>query len=251
LISAGRSVRRVHPVGFTKWKHAGNRGGPWAEALWRLFTEIGLVQWLNALNLFIDDVYHDQRAVAAGVVPAELVTGAPNFRPECVGVDPAGGIWAHLCGSDLVRDADGTLSVLEDNLRVPSGMSYLLENRLVAKHAFPELFRHYSSEPVAPFIERLAARLASVSPSPGDPTIVVPTPGVDNSAHAEHAFLPQQFGVELVENDDLAVFDDDCLSVRTTEGPVRVDVVYRREDDLFLDPETFQADSLLGVPGLT
>lgn len=212
--------------------------------------ETGLVQRLNALNLFIDDVYHDQRCVKAGVVPAELVAGSPNFRRECVGVDPPGGIWAHICGSDLVKDGEGTVFVLEDNLRVPSGVSYLLENRLVAKHVLPELFRHYSIEPVDPYIGRLAALLASVSPATGDPTIVVLTPGIYNSAYFEHAFLAQQLGVELVEGSDLVVLDDDCVYARTVEGLHRVDVVYRRIDDLFLDPESFRPDSLLGVPGL-
>jgi uncharacterized circularly permuted ATP-grasp superfamily protein len=212
--------------------------------------ETGLVQRLNALNLFIDDVYHQQRAVTAGVVPNDLVAGSPNFRPECMGVDPPGGIWAHICGSDLVRDADGTVYVLEDNLRVPSGMSYLLENRMVAKHVFPEMFRHYSIEPVDPYIGRLANLLASVSPAPGDPTIVVMTPGIHNSAYFEHAFLAQQLGVELVEGNDMVVLDDDCVYVQTIDGLERVDVIYRRIDDLFLDPEAFRPDSALGVPGL-
>ena len=160
---------------------------------WQLI-EAGLVQRLAALNLFIDDCYHDQRAVSAGVVPADLVTGSPNFRRECVGVDPPGGIWAHICGSDLIRDDQGFWYVLEDNLRVPSGVSYLLENRMVTKHIFPEMFRHYSIEPVDPYVGRLAATLASVSPSTGDPTIVVLTPGIYNSAYFEHAFLAQQLG---------------------------------------------------------
>ena len=178
------------------------------------------------------------------------MSGSPNFRRECVGVDPPGGIWAHICGSDLIRDADGTVYVLEDNLRVPSGVSYLLENRMVAKHVFPEMFRHYSIEPVDPYIGRLANMLASVSPSTGDPTIVVLTPGIYNSAYFEHAFLAQQLGVELVEGSDLVVLDDDCVYARTIDGLQRVDVIYRRIDDLYLDPEVFVPDSLLGVPGL-
>ena len=167
-----------------------------------------------------------------------------------MGVDPPGGIWAHICGSDLIRDADGTVYVLEDNLRVPSGVSYLLENRMVAKHVFPEMFRHYSIEPVDPYVGRLANLLASVSPSTGDPTIVVLTPGIYNSAYFEHAFLAQQLGVELVEGSDLVVLDDDCVYARTIDGLQRVDVIYRRIDDLFLDPEVFLPDSMLGVPGL-
>jgi uncharacterized circularly permuted ATP-grasp superfamily protein len=212
--------------------------------------ETGLVQRLYALNLFIDDVYHDQRSVKSGLVPPDLVAGSPTFRRECMGIDPPGGIWAHICGSDLVRDADGTFYVLEDNLRVPSGMSYLLENRMVAKHVFPELFRDYSIEPVDPFVGQMVNLLSSVSPSPREPTIVVLTPGVHNAAYFEHAFLAQQLGVELVEGSDLVVLDDDCVYVQTIEGLERVDVIYRRVDDLFLDPEVFHSDSLIGVAGM-
>ncbi len=212
--------------------------------------ETGLVQRLYALNLFIDDVYHEQRSVKGGVVPPDLVAGSPTFRRECMGIDPPGGIWAHICGSDLVRDADGTFYVLEDNLRVPSGMSYLLENRMVAKHVFPELFRDYSIEPVDPFVGQMVNLLSSVSPSPREPTIVVLTPGVHNAAYFEHAFLAQQLGVELVEGNDLVVLDDDCVYVQTIEGLERVDVIYRRVDDLFLDPEVFHSDSLIGVAGM-
>jgi uncharacterized circularly permuted ATP-grasp superfamily protein len=166
------------------------------------------------------------------------------------GCRPPGGIWAHICGSDLARDADGTVYVLEDNLRVPSGMSYLLENRMVTKHVLSEMFRHYSIEPVDPYIGRLPNLLASVSPASGDPTIVVMTPGIHNSAYFEHAFLAQQLGVELVEGNDMVVLDDDFVYVQTIDGLERVDVIYRRVDDLFLDPEVFRSDSALGVPGL-
>ncbi|MGO9029875.1 MAG: circularly permuted type 2 ATP-grasp protein [Acidimicrobiales bacterium] len=255
--AADREMRAVG-VTFTVYDGTAGVDRPWpfdiiprvVSSLEWHHIETGLVQRLNALNLFIDDVYHDQRSVAAGVVPAELVSGSPNFRPECVGVDPPGAIWAHICGSDLVRDADGTVYVLEDNLRVPSGMSYLLENRMVTKHVFPEMFRYYSIEPVDPYIGRLANLLSSVSPSPGDPTIVVMTPGIHNSAYFEHAFLAQQLGVELVEGNDMVVLDDDCVYVQTIDGLERVDVIYRRIDDLFLDPEVFRPDSALGVPGL-
>jgi uncharacterized circularly permuted ATP-grasp superfamily protein len=253
--------REMRAVGVTFTVYEGGSGStdrPWPFDIiprvmpsdeWQQI-EAGLVQRLSALNLFIDDVYHDQRAVKAGVVPSALVTGSPNFRRECVGVDPPGGIWAHICGSDLIRDQDGTVYVLEDNLRVPSGVSYLLENRMVAKHVFPELFRHYSIEPVDPYVGRLAGLLASVSPSTGDPIIVVLTPGIYNSAYFEHAFLAQQLGVELVEGNDLVVLDDDCVYAKTIDGLQRVDVIYRRVDDLFLDPEVFLPDSMLGVPGL-
>jgi len=252
--------REIRAIGVTFTVYDGGVGvdRPWPFDIipriiprdhWQII-EAGLVQRLAALNLFIDDCYHDQRAVSEGVVPADLVTGSPNFRRECVGVDPPGGIWAHICGSDLIRDDQGFWYVLEDNLRVPSGVSYLLENRMVTKHIFPEMFRHYSIEPVDPYVGRLASTLASVSPSTGDPTIVVLTPGIHNSAYFEHAFLAQQLGVELVEGNDLVVLDDDCVYARTIDGLERVDVIYRRVDDLFIDPEVFRPDSMLGVPGL-
>jgi len=216
----------------------------WSQLRW------GLVQRLRALNLFVDDVYHAQRCVQAGAVPADVIVGSPNFRPECVGVDPPGGIWAHICGSDLVRGEDGTFYVLEDNLRVPSGVSYLLENRMVTKHVLPELFRSYSIEPVDPYVSRLGELLSSLAPGVREPTIVVLTPGVHNPAYFEHAFLAQQLGVELVEGGDLVVLDDDTVHMRTVGGLERVDVVYRRIDDVFLDPAALRRDSLVGVPGL-
>jgi uncharacterized circularly permuted ATP-grasp superfamily protein len=255
--AADREMRAIG-VTFTVYEGSAGVDRPWPfdiiprvvpSAEWQLI-ESGLVQRLNALNLFIDDVYHDQRSVRSGIVPSELVTGSPNFRRECVGVDPPGGIWAHICGSDLIRDADGTVYVLEDNLRVPSGVSYLLENRMVAKHVLPEMFRHFSIEPVDPYVGRLANLLASVSPSTADPTIVVLTPGIYNSAYFEHAFLAQQLGVELVEGSDLVVLDDDRVYARTIDGLQQVDVIYRRIDDLYLDPEVFMPDSTVGVPGL-
>jgi uncharacterized circularly permuted ATP-grasp superfamily protein len=210
----------------------------------------GLIQRLRALNMFIDDVYHDQRAVQAGVVPADLVTGSPNFRPECMGVDPPGGVWAQICGSDLVRGEDGTFYVLEDNLRVPSGVSYLLENRMVAKRVLPELFRAYSIEPVDSYSGRLSSMLSSLAPGQNEPTMVVLTPGVCNAAYFEHAFLAQQLGIELVEGSDLVVLDDDVVYMRTVGGLERVDVIYHRIDELYLDPEVFKRESLVGVPGL-
>ncbi|MGB7052646.1 MAG: circularly permuted type 2 ATP-grasp protein [Acidimicrobiales bacterium] len=255
--AAEREIRAVG-VTYTVYEDSGGVERPWPfDVIPRIMPvtewqriEAGLVQRLTALNLFIDDVYHDQRSLAAAVVPADLVRGAPGYHPECRGIDPPGGIWAHICGSDLVRDDEGTFCVLEDNLRVPSGASYLLENRMVTKHIFPELFRHYSIEPVDPYVGRLADLLSAVSPSTSDPTVVVLTPGIHNSAYFEHAFLALQLGVELVEGRDLLVGDDDRLYARTIEGLQRVDVVYRRIDDAYLDPEVFRADSLLGVPGL-
>ena len=214
-------------------------------------VEAGLVQRVQALNLFIDDLYHDQRIVRDGIFPATLLEDSKNFRPQCIGIDPPRGVWAHICGSDLVRDADGTLYVLEDNLRVPSGVSYMLENRQVMKRVFPELFEDYNILPVDDYPSQLYDMLASLSPRDIEqPEIVVLTPGVYNSAYFEHAYLAQQMGAELVEGSDLVVGNDDVVYMRTIEGPARVDVIYRRIDDLFLDPEAFQPDSLLGVPGL-
>lgn len=213
--------------------------------------EQGLIQRVNALNRFIDDIYHDQNIVRDGVFPAALLVDSKNFRPECVGVDPPLGVWAHVCGSDLVRDKDGTMYVLEDNLRVPSGVSYMLENRLVMKRVFPELFENTSIQPVDDYTSQLHACLASLAPPDVDyPEVVVLTPGIYNSAYFEHCYLAQQMGAELVEGSDLIVGDDDCVYMRTIEGLGRVHVIYRRIDDLFLDPEAFNPDSVLGVPGL-
>ncbi len=213
--------------------------------------EAGLKQRVQALNLFIDDIYHEQRVVADGVLPREILAESRNFRPQCVGVRPPMGVWAHICGSDLVRDRDGTVYVLEDNLRVPSGVSYMLENRLVTKRVFPELFDDNVILPVDDYPSQLFDTLAAVSPRPADyPEVVVLTPGIYNSAYFEHSYLAQQMGCELVEGRDLLVGDDDCVYMRTIEGAARVDVIYRRIDDLFLDPDAFEKDSLLGVPGL-
>jgi uncharacterized circularly permuted ATP-grasp superfamily protein len=210
-----------------------------------------LKQRVQALNLFIDDLYHDQRIVKDGVFPAEVLAGSKNFREQCIGVDPPLGVWAHICGSDLVRDKDGTIYVLEDNLRVPSGVSYMLENRLVTKRVFPELFEDYAPLPVDDYPSQLFDTLASLSPRPADyPEVAVLTPGIYNSAYFEHSYLAQQMGCELVQGSDLLVGNDDCVYKRTIEGPSRVDVIYRRIDDLFLDPEVFLPESALGVPGL-
>jgi uncharacterized circularly permuted ATP-grasp superfamily protein len=214
-------------------------------------TEAGLKQRLTALNLFIDDLYGKQRIIKDKVFPAELLENSKNFRPQCVGIEPPLNIWAHICGSDLVRDKDGTLYVLEDNLRVPSGVSYMLENRLVMKRVFPELFENYSILPVDDYPTQLFDMLASVSPRPQEyPEVVVLTPGIYNSAYFEHAYLAQQMGAELVEGSDLVVGANDCVYMRHIEGLKRVDVIYRRVDDLFLDPLEFNPDSTLGVPGL-
>ncbi len=213
--------------------------------------EAGLKQRVRALNMFIDDIYHEQRIVKDKVFPAEVLAGSKNFREQCVGISPPLGVWAHICGSDLVRHKDGQVYVLEDNLRVPSGVSYMLENRQVMKRVFPELFRDASILPMDDYPSQLYDTLASISPEPkAQPEVVVLTPGIYNSAYFEHAYLAQQMGCELVEGSDLVVGDDDCVYMRAVEGLIKVDVVYRRIDDLFLDPEAFHPDSMLGVPGL-
>ncbi len=217
---------------------------------WRRI-ERGLMQRLRALNAFIDDLYHDQRVVADGVFPAGLLEHSVNYRPQCRGVSPKHGVWAHICGSDLVRDADGTMYVLEDNLRVPSGVSYALENRAISKRAFADLFAQQSILPVDAYTDELKRMLTSIAPEGiDDPSVAVLTPGIFNSAYFEHSFLAQRMGAALVEGADLVVGDDDCVYMRTIAGRERVHVIYRRVDDLFLDPEEFRPDSALGVPGL-
>ncbi len=212
--------------------------------------EAGLIQRVTALNHFIDDIYHDQRIVAEGVFPPEVLEESKNFRSMCVGVTPPFGVWAHICGSDLVRDRDGTIYVLEDNLRVPSGVSYMLENRLVTKQIFPELFERYAPLPVDTYAAQLYNTLTQLSPRhTARPEVVVLTPGIYNSAYFEHAYLAQEMGCELVEGRDLFV-EDDCVFMHTVSGPKRVDVIYRRIDDDFMDPEAFRDDSMLGVRGL-
>lgn len=211
----------------------------------------GLKQRVKALNHFIDDVYHEQSILNDGIVPRIYVDNSKDFRPECRGISPRYGVWSHVCGSDLVRDKDGTVYVLEDNLRVPSGVSYMLENREVMKRIFPELFTDYSIHPVDNYPAELAKCLRSLNPNTNRTAqLAVLTPGIYNSAYFEHAYLANAMAAELVEGRDLVVGDDDYLYMKTIDGPVRVDVLYRRIDDTFLDPEVFNADSVLGVPGL-
>jgi uncharacterized circularly permuted ATP-grasp superfamily protein len=213
--------------------------------------ERGLKQRLVALNRFIDDLYNDQRIIADGVFPRELLDNSANFRPECKGVRPRFGVWAHISGSDLVRDADGTMYVLEDNLRVPSGVSYVLENRAMCKRAFPEVFARQRIAPVDSYTEELSKLLVSLAPDDvAAPSVVVLTPGIFNAAYFEHSFLAERMGATLVEGSDLTVSDDDHVFMRTIDGLEPVDVIYRRIDDLFLDPEAFRPESALGVPGL-
>lgn len=212
--------------------------------------EAGLAQRVRALNTFIGDIYHEQRILRAGVIPAERVLCNAQYRPEMQGVNVPGGIYAHIAGIDVVRDASGNFCVLEDNLRVPSGVSYMLENRKMMMRLFPELFAQHTIAPVEQYPDLLLENLKSVAPNgAADPTVVLLTPGMYNSAYFEHAFLAQQMGIELVEGQDLFVLED-VLYMRTTRGPQRVDVVYRRLDDDFLDPLSFRPDSTLGVPGL-
>lgn len=223
-------------------------GSEWVE------MEAGLRQRVTALNRFIHDVYHGQEILQAGVVPAEQVLNNAQFRREMMGVDVPGGIYSHVSGIDIVRapDASGTgrYYVLEDNLRVPSGVSYMLENRKMTMRLFPELFSMHRIAPVAHYPDLLLETLRQVAPAGvNEPAVVVLTPGMYNSAYFEHAFLAQQMGVELVEGQDLFV-KDGFVYMRTTQGPRRVDVVYRRVDDDFLDPRAFRADSTLGCAGL-
>lgn len=213
--------------------------------------EQGLVQRVKALNRFIDDLYNDQSIIKDGVFPQDVLDDSKNFREQCIGVKPPHGVWAHICGSDLVRDADGRVYVLEDNLRVPSGVSYMLENRQITKRVFPELFEQYAPLPVDDYPTDLQEMLADMSPRKRKrSTIVVLTPGIYNSAYFEHAYLAQQMGAALVQGSDLFVDKDECVYMRSIYGPVRVDVIYRRIDDEFMDPETFNPESTLGVPGL-
>jgi len=214
----------------------------------------GLAQRVTALNRFLHDVYHDQEILKAGIVPRDQVIHNAQFRPEMMGVDLPGQIYSHISGIDIVRaaqpDGSGTYYVLEDNLRVPSGVSYMLENRKMMMRLFPELFAQHRIAPVAHYPDLLLETLRAVAPpSVNEPTVVVLTPGMYNSAYFEHAFLAQQMGVELVEGQDLFV-KDGFVYMRTTQGPRRVDVVYRRVDDDFLDPTAFRPDSTLGCAGL-
>jgi uncharacterized circularly permuted ATP-grasp superfamily protein len=212
--------------------------------------ERGLAQRVRALNLFIDDIYHSQRIVADGAIPREILESATSYLPGCQGLDPPRGVWVHVTGTDLVRDADGRYFVLEDNLRCPSGVSYVLHNRQVMKRTFPRVFEASRVRPVDSYPSELLRVLQHVRPAGvAAPNVVVLTPGPYNSAYSEHSFLAQQMGVELVEPRDL-VIRDGFVWTRTTSGPARVDVIYRRVDDAFLDPKVFRPDSLVGVPGI-
>jgi uncharacterized circularly permuted ATP-grasp superfamily protein len=256
----GEAERAFHRVGIT-FAVYGDEGGterlipfdivpriiPAAE--WRVL-ERGLKQRVQALNLFLKDIYHEQRIVKAGVIPADRVLGNAQYRREMQGIDVPGDIYAHIAGVDIVRAGEGEYYVLEDNLRVPSGVSYMLENRKMMMRLFPELFATQAIKPVEHYPDLLLENLRGVGPAGEEnPEVAVLTPGAHNSAYFEHAFLAQQMGVELVEGQDMFV-QNDTLYMRTTRGPRRVHVLYRRVDDDFLDPKAFRPDSMLGVPGL-
>ncbi|MGB3295384.1 MAG: circularly permuted type 2 ATP-grasp protein [Phormidesmis sp.] len=216
---------------------------------WR-WLEKGLQQRITALNCFLDDVYNDQKILADGVIPRATIESASGFLPPCMGLKPPKGVWCHITGTDLVRDRKGDWFVLEDNLRCPSGVSYVLENRRVMKSSFPGLFEALNIQAVDDYSSQLLETLLQLAPdSISDPMVVLLSPGAFNSAYFEHSFLAQQMGITLVEGGDLVV-DDGYLKMRTTKGLQQVDVIYRRIDDDFLDPTVFRPDSMLGIPGL-
>jgi len=215
-------------------------------------VEAGLKQRVRALNMFIDDLYNDRRVIRDKVVPAEIIDSSRNYLDACKGFSPSHGVWAHICGSDLVRGGDGTIYVLEDNLRVPSGVSYMLENRNVIKRVFPSLFQNHRIRPVSEYPTQLSAMLQSIAPERAagrEPEIAVLTPGIYNSAYFEHSYLARTMGVELVEGGDLVV-EDNRVYLKSIDGLTPVDTIYRRIDDVFIDPEAFRPDSMLGVPGI-
>ena len=212
------------------------------------FLERGLQQRIQALNMFIDDLYNDQKILKDKIIPKDLVLSCATFLKQCVGLKPPQGIWCHITGTDLIRGGDGQYFVLEDNLRCPSGVSYMLENREILKRTFPELFEKLHVRPIynySHYLRDMLESLTSITPA----SIAVLTPGVYNSAYFEHAYLAQQMGAELVEGRDLVV-QDDFVYMTTTKGLRRIDVIYRRVDDDFIDPQVFNKDSLLGTPGL-
>lgn len=212
--------------------------------------ESGLKQRIFALNAFLQDIYDQQRILEDNVIPKDLILSGKSFRPECVGLHPPKGIWCHITGTDLVRHSDGQFYVLEDNLRCPSGISYVLENRQVLKRTFPRLFEALRIRPVDDYPNRLLETLGYLAPETMDsPLVAILTPGMSNSAYFEHSFLAQQMGIPLVEGRDLVIADG-FVYMRTTRGFERVDVIYRRIDDDFIDPTVFRDDSLLGIPGI-
>ncbi|MFZ3233867.1 MAG: circularly permuted type 2 ATP-grasp protein [Stellaceae bacterium] len=220
-----------------------------SAAEWR-HLETGIVQRITAINLLLDDIYHDQHVLADGIIPADLILGNPNYRPEMRGVDLPHKAYVNICGTDIVRDENGAFLVLEDNARTPSGVSYVVENRHMMLRAFPDLLDDISLRPIDNYGARLIAALQEIAPAgAAEPQVVLLSPGTYNSAYFEHVFLAREMGVPLVEGPDLVV-EDDRVWMRTTGGLARVDVIYRRVNDDFLDPEAFNRDSVLGVRGL-
>lgn len=210
--------------------------------------EEGLIQRITALNLFIDDLYNDQKIIKDGVIPESVIASSKGFLKPCSGVKPPKGIWCHITGTDLIKGDDGEFMVLEDNLRCPSGVSYMLENREILKKSFPSIFEKLGVQHISDYPIRLLEMLQYISKK-DNPRVVVLTPGIYNSAYFEHSYLAQQMGVYLVESSDLVVRDG-YVQMRTTKGFETVDVIYRRIDDTFLDPKAFREDSLIGIPGI-
>ncbi len=239
VYSDGAGTERIMPIDIVPRVIEGQE--------WKRLQD-GLRQRITALNLFLHDVYNDQKILKDGIVPRALVESCQCFLLPCMGLKPPKGIWCHITGTDLIRDDSGTFMVLEDNLRCPSGVSYMLENREISKRTFPEVFEQMRVQPVSNYPVRLLEMLRHISANPS-PTVVVLTPGIYNSAYFEHSYLAQQMGVELVENRDLVVHDG-FVKMRTTKGFQIVDTIYRRIDDSFLDPKVFRPDSMLGIPGL-
>lgn len=245
-------------ISFTVYSDSGNIDRQWPlDIIPRIIpckdwtkVEKGLIQRLTALNCFINDVYNDKKIFKDKIIPKEFVFSSPNYLKACENISLPFSVWAHICGTDLIRDEDGQFLVLEDNLRVPSGVSYMLENRKVIKRVLPELFNKYDIKPLRDYSNQLLDTLISIAPEGSDdPETVILTPGIYNSAYFEHSYLAQQMGVELVEGRDLVV-NKDYVYMKTVAGLRKVDVIYRRIDDLFLDPDVFNKDTVLGVKGL-
>ncbi|MHA8094195.1 circularly permuted type 2 ATP-grasp protein [Aquirufa lenticrescens] len=210
--------------------------------------EKGLIQRITALNLFLNDIYSDQKIIKDGIIPAEVINSSKDFLKACIGIKPAKNIYIHITGTDLIRGSDGEYMILEDNLRCPSGVSYMMENRELLKQTFPEVVAKTQIRPISDYPNKLLEMLRFISDRP-DPTVVVLTPGIYNSAYFEHSYLAQQMGVELVDARDLVVHEG-YVKMRTTKGFQIVDVIYRRIDDTFLDPNVFNPDSMIGIPGI-
>lgn len=257
-IAESEAIIKEMGITFTVYTDAGNIDRAWPFDIiprvipaseWQK-TDAGLKQRIRALNHFIQDIYNDRNIIKDGIIPEEVVMQSKGYREACKGITPPHGVWANICGSDLVRDADGTMYVLEDNLRVPSGVAYMLENRRIIKRVLPEIFKALTISPVNDYPAQLYDMLASLRPDLEKPAIALLTPGIYNSAYFEHAFLAQQAGLILVEGSDLSVGSDGYVYRKTIYGAKPVDVIYRRIDDEFIDPEVFRDDSVLGIPGV-